>query len=180
MAKALQRPPREGVTPLVLEKVGWAGANLGSYQQAVDALALLAEIPLAPKQVQRMTSQVGADAVEERTQQVQQHRRRPLMKRTTARPGVESSELAVVMMDGGRFQRRDHFQERRETPLTAIEQTLPPAAFEEQITPDICSLCEPCHGQSLLAERPPGVVSDTKTPAELGSGIDGVAVDQTG
>jgi hypothetical protein len=122
VARALQRPVREGVTPLVLEKAVWVGANLGSYQQAANALRILAEISLAPKQVQRMTSQVGADAVEERTRQVEKHRRRPLTKRVTARPGAKPTELAVVMIDGGRFQRRDHFQERKETSPTTTQQ----------------------------------------------------------
>lgn len=101
------------MTPLVLEKIVWAGANLGSYQQAVAAMAELAEIILVPKQVQRITNRVGADCVEQRCQEVHEHRRRPLMKRVAAPAGVKPPELGVVMMDGGRFQRRDHFQERK-------------------------------------------------------------------
>lgn len=114
MAHQLQRPPRESVTPLVLEKVVWAGANLGSYQQAAQALEVLAEVSRAPKQVQRMTTQVGGDCVAARQQQVARHARRTLMKRTTAKPGAEPRELSVVMMDGGRFQRRDHFRARKD------------------------------------------------------------------
>lgn len=121
MAKVLQRPVREGVTPLVLEKVVWAGANLGSYQQGVAAIEVLAGIALAPKQVQRMTSQVGSDAVEHRQQSVEQHARRPLMQRTTAQPGSQPPELSVVMMDGGRFQRRDHFKDRKAAPRQTTE-----------------------------------------------------------
>ena len=113
MAKVLQRPPRENVTPLVLEKIVWAGANLGSYQQAAAAIRELAEINLAPKQLQRITSQIGDDCVQERREAVEEHRDRPLMERVAAPAGVEAPELAVVMMDGGRFQRRDHFQERK-------------------------------------------------------------------
>lgn len=113
MARVLERSPRENVTPLVLEKITWAGANLGSYQQAVAAMRELAEIPLAPKQAQRITGQIGSDCVGERRQQVEEHRRRPLMKRVAAPPGVQPPDLGVVMMDGGRFQRRDHFRERK-------------------------------------------------------------------
>ena len=125
MAKTLQRPTREGVTPLVLEKVIWAGANMVSYQQAVDALRMLAEVPLVAKQVQRMTSQVGADAVAQRQTQVEQHRERPLMQRVTARPGVQPQTLAVVMTDGGRFQRRDHFRDRQETSSPSLTKSMP-------------------------------------------------------
>jgi hypothetical protein len=101
------------VTPLVLEKTVWAGTNLGSYQQAVDALEELADISLAPKQVQRITSRVGGDCVQERRDHVEQHRRRPLMERVGAPAGIEPPDLAAVMMDGGRFQRCDHFQRRK-------------------------------------------------------------------
>lgn len=87
---------------------------MGSYQQAVKALHILLEVRLAPKQVQRTTSQIGGDCVARRQEEVARHRRRPLMKRTTAKPGAESHELAAVMMDGGRFQRRDHFRQRGE------------------------------------------------------------------
>lgn len=122
MAQKLQRPVREGATPLVLEKVVWAGANMGSYQQAGDALRILSDITLAPKQVQRMTSQIGSDAVALRQEQVARHAKRPLMKRTTAKSGSNSQELAVVMMDGGRFQRRDHFQDRQDTTPKSSQQ----------------------------------------------------------
>ena len=72
----------------------------------------LSEISLAPKQVQRITSQIGSDRVDRRVEEVQKHRERPLMQRVTAAPQAERSELAVVMMDGGRYQRRDHFRNR--------------------------------------------------------------------
>jgi uncharacterized protein YjiS (DUF1127 family) len=103
VAKKLQRPVRESVTPLVLEKVVWAGANMVSYRQAVNALSRLSDIALAAKQVQRITSQVGSDCVDWRDAQVKQHAESPLMKRTTLKPGTTPQELSVVMMDGGRF-----------------------------------------------------------------------------
>lgn len=135
MAAQLQRPPRENVTPLLLEKIAWAGAKLGSYQQAAEALQELVGVNLVAKQAHRITSQIGADAVAQRQELVEEHHQRPLMERVAAPPDVAPPALAVVMMDGGRFQRRDHFQPRCQTASTAeteqqtaSEQNPPPAA----------------------------------------------------
>ena len=97
---------------MVLQKTVWAGSNLNGYPQGAQALRELAGVKLSAKQVQRITSQIGADRVQERRDLVEEHRRRPLMERVTAAPRVKPAGLAVVMMDGGRFQRRDHFRER--------------------------------------------------------------------
>jgi hypothetical protein len=84
---------------------------MGSFPQASDALKELAGIEVSPKQIRRMTEQVGQDRLEERQQQVAEFRAKPLMQRLKSPSGVESPELGVVMMDGGRYQRRDHFGE---------------------------------------------------------------------
>ena len=98
----LGRAPRESVTPLIQQKVVWAGATLGSYQQAADALQELACVNVTPKQVQRITSQAGMDRVEERRQMVDAYHRLPLMTRVAAPPKGKPPDLAVVMLDGGR------------------------------------------------------------------------------
>lgn len=102
---------RETVTPAVLQKVVWAGANLKSFPQARAALKELADIELSPKQIRRMTAQVGQDRLDERVQQVEAFQHKPLMQRLASLPKIESPKLGVVMMDGGRYQRRDHFGE---------------------------------------------------------------------
>lgn len=112
MARELQRPVRETVTPAVLQRVVWAGANLGSFPQASAALKELADIRLSAKQVRRMTEQVGQDRLEERTGQVADFKEKPLMEKATSPADVESPDLGVVMLDGGRYQRRDHFSEK--------------------------------------------------------------------
>jgi len=73
---------------------------------------MLADVPLVKKQVQRATSDVGAAVVAERQAEVEAFRQLPLMDRLRSLPDVTRQKLAVVMMDGGRFQRRDHFAER--------------------------------------------------------------------
>ncbi len=163
MAKALQRPPREGVTPLVLEKIVWAGANLGSYSQAAAAIEMLSEITVAPKQVQRMTSQIGADDVEHRRQQVEQHVLRPLMERTTAPPEAKPLELAVVMMDGGRFQRRDHFRDRKAAspppfPPVLKETSSKTTHWREDKVGIVLSMQSPIHASDPAPEFPEWLV----------------------
>lgn len=106
----------------------WAGATLGSYQQAAEALKELACVKVAPKQVQRITSQTGMDRVAERRQLVDEHRQRPLMTRVAAPPQVTPPDLAVVMMDGGRYQRRDDFRERESVVAAAAAVSQPPSS----------------------------------------------------
>lgn len=109
MARELQRPVRETVTPSVLQKAVWAGANLNSFPQAATALKMLADIELSAKQIRRVTEQAGQDRLEERQQSVADFQKKPLMERLTSPEDVEPPQLGVVMMDGGRYQRRDHF-----------------------------------------------------------------------
>ncbi len=90
LAGSLQRPVRETVTPAVLQKVVWAGANLGSSPQAVEALRELSGIELSAKQVRRMTEQVGQDRHDERQQQVADFKDKPLMDRLESPADVES------------------------------------------------------------------------------------------
>ena len=100
---------RETVTPAVREKTVWAGSNLGSFPQASAALEALAGVSVSAQRVRRITEQVGQDRLTERREEVAEFRDRPLMERVSSPAGVAAPELGVVMMDGGRYQRRDHF-----------------------------------------------------------------------
>jgi hypothetical protein len=102
---------RETVTPAVLQLVVWTGANLSSFTQASTALSVLSKVDLSLKQVRRITQQIGQDRVVERQQQVAQFQAQPLMERVESPAEVRRAELGVVLMDGGRYQRRDHFGE---------------------------------------------------------------------
>lgn len=103
---------RETVTPEILQRVVWTGANLSSFSQASTALEVLMDIDLSPKQVRRITEQVGQDRLAERRQQVETFQQKPLMERTASPAKTRPADLGVVMLDGGRYQRRDHFGER--------------------------------------------------------------------
>ncbi len=146
MAAQLQRPTRENVTPLVLEKVAWAGAKLGSYQQAAEAMQELAGVDLVAKQAHRITSQIGADAVAQRQKLVDAHQKRPLMERVSAPPKVKPASLAVVMYDGGRYQRRDHFRSRCQASSAELtEQTVSSEQLADESDADAASLSAKTH-----------------------------------
>jgi hypothetical protein len=97
-----------------LQKAVWAGANNGSYPLAADALRRLAEIKLTPKQVRRLVGETGQARLAERDAAVSQLQTMPLPKRRAGSRAAEPPSLAVVSMDGGRYQRRDNFQRKTE------------------------------------------------------------------
>ena len=70
LAGELKRPPRELVTPRVMEKVVWAGTHHGSFAAAAESIEVLAEQSLSAKQVRRITTYVGEDRVAERRDQI--------------------------------------------------------------------------------------------------------------
>jgi hypothetical protein len=112
MAARLGLPARSTVTTKVLEKAVWAGANHGSYPQAVAALGRLAEIQLSVKQVRRLVGEVGRARLAERDAAVEQLRTMSLPARRRGSRAAQPPALAVISMDGGRYQRRDHFRNR--------------------------------------------------------------------
>jgi hypothetical protein len=112
MAGRLGLPARSTVTTKVLQKVVWAGVNNGSYPQAAVALGTLAEIPLSAKQVRRLVGEVGQARLAERDNAVGQLQAMSLPERRSGSRARQSPELAVISMDGGRYQRRDHFRNR--------------------------------------------------------------------
>jgi hypothetical protein len=112
MAARLGMPARSTVTTKILQKVVWAGANNSSYPLAAEALMQLAEVRLSPKQIRRLVGQVGRARIAERQEAVEQLRRMPLPKRRAGSRAADPPPLAVVSMDGGRYQRRDDFGDR--------------------------------------------------------------------
>ncbi len=110
MAARLGLPPRSTVTTKVLQKAVWAGANNSSYPLASAALLQLAEIRLSPKQIRHLVGQVGRARIAEREEAVEQLQTMSLPKRRVGSLAVEPPSLAVISMDGGRYQRRDNFR----------------------------------------------------------------------
>lgn len=110
MAARLGLPPRSNVTTKVLQKAIWAGANSSSYLRASEALEELAGIRLSVKQIRRLIEEVGRTRLAERDAAVEHLQTMPLPQRRVGSRAVEPPALAVISMDGGRYQRRDNFR----------------------------------------------------------------------
>ncbi len=90
----------------MLAQVVYAGAHAPSFARAAQDLRHLAGQAIPVKQVERLTRQVGAERVTERTAEIDAWRGRPLIDKNPLPAGVAPPELAVVEMDGGRLQIR--------------------------------------------------------------------------
>jgi hypothetical protein len=90
----------------VLAQVVYAGAHAPSFARAAQDLRHLAGRDIGVKQVERLTRQVGAERVAERTAAIDAWRGRPLIDKNPLPEGAAPPELAVVEMDGGRLQIR--------------------------------------------------------------------------
>jgi hypothetical protein len=100
------------VTPKLLQKMVWAGSNLGSYEMAEEALCELGGVSVSLKRIRRVVSQVGDERVAERDADVERFKEMNLPKRRIGSAAVDPPRIAVTMMDGGRYQRRDRFGEK--------------------------------------------------------------------
>jgi hypothetical protein len=108
-------PARATMTPKLTEKVVWAGSNLGSYAMAEEGVSELAEQRVSGTRIRRQVQQVGAARLAERHEAEERLKRMDLPDRRRGNPEQEAPQVGVVMMDGGRYQRRDHFAARGET-----------------------------------------------------------------
>jgi hypothetical protein len=82
-------------------KIEYAGANEGSFQQASQALARLAEFSISAKHVQRITERVGQERLGERDREVERMKAGRLAP-THAQP----PRVAAIHLDAGKIQLR--------------------------------------------------------------------------
>ena len=92
------------VSAAILEKITYAGVAARSFRQASEVLEKLADLPIAEKQVERVTERIGAERVAERDAEVASYQALPLSEKFAVPAGVTPPALAVVMVDGGRMQ----------------------------------------------------------------------------
>lgn len=163
LAAQLGLPARSTVTTKVLQKAIWAGANNGSYQLASEALAELAGIQLAPKQIRRLVMQVGQERLAERDAAVEQLQHMPLPQRRAGSQAADPPELAVISMDGGRYQRRDHFRGAAAVPSNASEPVPAPRGkhWRETKVGSLLSMASPVHADDPAPEFPEWLASSS-------------------
>jgi hypothetical protein len=103
-----------------LKTIVYAGTQLTSFAQGSAALEALGRLSVATKQVERITEKIGRERVEQRDEAVQAFIALPLMDRCkspVANPPPESN-VATVMMDGGRLQILDRSNRDPDLPET--------------------------------------------------------------
>ncbi len=94
-----------GCSPTVLGKIVREAARTCSFEGAAESLCDLAEVTISGRQVGRIAHEVGEQLRQARDQQVDEFQNQRLVPQTTVAP-----KLAVVSIDGGRFQTRSEDQ----------------------------------------------------------------------
>jgi len=94
----------------------WAGSNLSSYATAEEAMRELAGMSISERRIRRAVEHVGSERVAERKAAVERFKDMEIPKQHAGSSAVEPPEIGVVSMDGGRYQRRDHFGETDRPP----------------------------------------------------------------
>jgi hypothetical protein len=96
-----------GFSPRVQQKIVYAGVENTSYQQASQNLAVLSDLAVEPKPVERLVKRIGQERIDQRDAAVATHQQLPLMARdAVANPQRPCPAVAMVSVDGGRLQVR--------------------------------------------------------------------------
>ena len=106
-----------------MKTIVYAGTQLTSFAQGSAALEALGGLRVATKQVERVTEKIGQERVDQRDEAVQKFLAVPLMDRCkspVANPPPESN-VATVMMDGGRLQILDRSKRDSDPTETAAD-----------------------------------------------------------
>lgn len=121
-------------------------------------MRVLAEVRVDPKQVERLTEQIGQERVAERDAAVAAWLARPLAEREDPPPGVTPPSLAVVEMDGGRLQIRRAAAVPADGAAEGAADGAPPGNGE------------PPHDGEPAADRPGPGTADASLPAAVPAG----------
>ncbi len=94
----------------------WAGVNLNSYATAQEAMRELVGLSISSRRIRRVVEQIGSERVAERTAAIERFKALDLPRQQAGSKAVEPPDIGVVSIDGGRYQRRDHFGEKDRPP----------------------------------------------------------------
>jgi hypothetical protein len=109
-----------GFSPRVQQKIVYAGVENTSYQQASNHLAVLSDLAVAPKPVERLVKRIGQERIDQRDAAVAKHQGRPLMvKDSVANSQRPCPAVAMVSIDGGRLQVRPEGSTEAESERTS-------------------------------------------------------------
>jgi hypothetical protein len=95
------------LSPQLQQRVTYAGTNNTSFKQGSEDLARLFDFDINPKQVERVTRRIGQERRAARDEAVANYMNLPLVDRKDKPQGVETPQVAVIGVDGGRLQIRN-------------------------------------------------------------------------
>ena len=107
--------PDDTVSPVVLRKIVYAGANAGSFRQASEDLKHEAELEISEQRIMRATERIGHERVEQRADDVQAWEELSIPEQRQSPADVAPPSVACVQMDGGRIQIRNRKPSSKET-----------------------------------------------------------------
>ncbi len=102
--RALGLKVDEGISPALVEKLAYLGAELPSFKDSHEALDVLLRTKLSLKRVERVTERIGDEREVQREAEIAAWRDLPLMQRDQTPEGVKAPALAAVLADGSRLQ----------------------------------------------------------------------------
>ena len=91
----------EGYSPSVLQKIEYAGANTGSFEQAAEFMKRLAELEISGRHSGRLTERLGAQRQQKRDEEVELMKQDKLEVKVLNKP-----EVCAVYVDAGKAQTR--------------------------------------------------------------------------
>jgi hypothetical protein len=94
----------------------WAGSSLGSFAVAEEAVRELSGLSISARRIRRLVERIGTERVDERKEAVERFEQMDLPKQRVGSQAITPPEIGVISMDGGRYQRRDHFGEKDRPP----------------------------------------------------------------
>jgi len=136
----------------------WAGSNLGSYTMAEEGIFQLAEQHVSATRIRRQVNDVGQVRLAERDEAVANLKAMDLPARRGGCDHREAPQLAVVMMDGGRYQRRDHFAVRGESPPRSDSDNAPKTHWRETKVGCLLSMTSQTHCEDPCSQIPDELV----------------------
>jgi hypothetical protein len=101
-----------------MQKLVWAGSSLGSFAVAEEAIRELSGLLISARRIRRLVERIGSERVDERKEAVERFRQMDLPKQQAGSQAIAPPEIGVISMDGGRYQRRDHFGDKDRPPDT--------------------------------------------------------------
>lgn len=138
----------------MIQQMVWAGSNLGSYEMSEEALLQLSGRSVSAGRIRRQVELVGSARLAERDELVESLKNMALPSRRSGLPHQAAPQVAAVMMDGGRYQRRDHFRSRGQSKRSDASTVESKTHWRETKVGCLLSMASEVHRQDPCPEIP--------------------------